>query len=450
MKPLAVLTPKGIAVEELVSSYSAKLDVNYLRYIIHYILSRMAMLIENENERIKSHWKLFDTYIPIYTKRLLVGTKKHREHIRFLGTPSEDTGNVLYRKDYSKGKSYSYKLSPRYDSQRLKYDFIDSKVFSRRIVDSMSKVTPVVKHNNGKYHFLFKFFNREKLTIDIDRARVLSQHRYAYYKDYKKHLSEMNLISELYNGIYRIYHQEETDARIHTNLTRLPKPYRKFVSYEGKKLVEVDLSNSIIYFLALLVNNKQEDNLFKLFPLLYMFINSFKTIANSEKELLLTLATEGGFYEEFIEPLYISYPRDKYMRLYEIEFGEAFTGSYEQKRNFTKKRLLAMLFAGLSSYKIEQMVFKRIFPTIHEGIRHFKKENGYKKFAHLLMQIESHYMLNVVARAFNRKYFREAPIFSLHDCLITTEDYQEQLEALMRNEFLERFGIAPKFKSAIW
>lgn len=59
-------------------------------------------------------------------------------------------------------------------------------------------------------------------------------------------------------------------------------------------------------------------------------------------------------------------------------------------------------------------------------------------------------MLDKVGRKFNMKYWKKAPVFSLHDCLITTEGFEGNLEAILKEVFVDVFNVAPKVETAYW
>jgi hypothetical protein len=109
-----------------------------------------------------------------------------------------------------------------------------------------------------------------------------------------------------------------------------------------------------------------------------------------------------------------------------------------------------MIFANINSYKKVQDIFRAKFPDLLDVLILFKKKFGYKSLSHLLLQMESCLMLDKVARKFNAKHWRVAPIFSLHDCLITTVDYESQLETILTEVFEEEFDVAPKVETAYW
>mgnify|MGYP000636581842 CR=1 FL=1 len=105
-----------------------------------------------------------------------------------------------------------------------------------------------------------------------------------------------------------------------------------------------------------------------------------------------------------------------------------------------------MLFAKPKHYHREQKIFKRQFPETLEAVNSYKRKFGYKKLSHLLLQTEAYYLLNVVARKFNRKYHRKAPVITLHDCLITTFDYKKVLQDTLSENLLSLLGSAPNLR----
>ena len=50
MKKFTVLLPIGHNLEEAVKEYPEKLDINYLKYILYYINSRLGEIIQNPEE----------------------------------------------------------------------------------------------------------------------------------------------------------------------------------------------------------------------------------------------------------------------------------------------------------------------------------------------------------------------------------------------------------------
>jgi hypothetical protein len=466
MKSFAVLIPEGLDIEDLVRVHSPNLDPDYLKYLIHLTLSQIAF-VHQEKDSIKplNFSDITKVYKQIHSGELLVSNPKHRKHIDFLRSGifkrkksrtsfEEIDGSLFHSKGYLVGKNpFMYKLNPIFLQQCLKVEYIKSPRLIKKIKESLTTLPSVVK--DGKYRFLGKFFDKNKLKVNFDEAVCFCQERYLEHKNYAKYVNELNQLVDLENGCYKIYNTPESDGRLHTNITSLSKVYRRFFTYDGKRLVEVDLSNSIIYFIAMIINNHVKLDKLKIsFSIkssyLLMFTKAFESIDKTEKELLKEKTISGEFYELFITDFRSSFSWDDLRKMFEFISNDEFDGSDKQLRKIAKKYLLAMIFADINCYKEIQDVFMKKFPNLLNLLISFKKMFGYKSLSHLLLQTESYFLLDKVARRFNFKYWRVAPIFTLHDCLITTVGYESQLETILKEVLMEEFDVAPKVKTELW
>ncbi|HEY0047391.1 MAG TPA: hypothetical protein VGB44_11840 [Flavobacterium sp.] len=445
MQRFAVVIPKGVNIETVIRfaqflDPSVKLDIEYLKYLINLVLSKMALRFEMEDKNV---------YIPIYSQSVRIRFSRHAQNIRALCERWFGNINILHRKPYTAGKSFSYAISPFYQNELLEVDYLTNTRMMKIARDESTKAHSVLTTISSRYHYLNKFFNPTSLQIDIGAAKILCDKRFSDHKSYHKYVSEMHQILELYNGTYRIYHNPDTDARLHTSITRLPRVYRQFVTFKGTKLVEIDLSNAVIYFIGTLLKELVNDNLLNS-PLVYMFAQSGETLATKEVEQFWKIASEGEFYDAFIQEFLCCYKPHQLKAYYEKEHCETYEGTNQQIRMIVKKRIVAMLFAKVSRYKKEQRIFQKRFPSILSKILDFKTTHSHEKFSHLLFQIESSVMLGIVAKNFNKFYWRKTAIYTLHDCLITTADFKNELENLMRNEFIKLFGMPPKMQAKAW
>jgi hypothetical protein len=463
MVQFAVLVPKDKDLENFLVNSSDEYDTEYLKYLIHYVVNGLSKIIERpfkEGEKIIPFAKNF---ISLHSKKdVLISYNIHKEHLDLLRANkiniirrksrtqySKETISVLYRRNFKKGEyPFGFRLNPRFTDIEFNIHYITNHKLINKIKKSSSKMPSVV--NSGSYKFLKKHFEDSKLNIDLDGAIELCKLRKNEHKNYSKYLKEIVQIIDLYNKTYKIYYKKETDGRIHTNLTRLPKVYRQFVSYNNLPLVEVDLSNSIIYFLSMLLSNKLNNALINNTPLLLMFMKSLLDVDNIEIELMQGKALNGTFYDDFIAEYQKNYIPDDIRIMFEIVNKEKFTGSDKQIRKVVKKRILAMLFAETYQFKTEQQIFETKYPNVLNVINKFKDEFGYEKLSHILLQLEAHFMINEAGRSFNNKHWRNAPLFTLHDCLITTADHVDELESIVKETFTKLIGVCPNTKTTFW
>lgn len=377
MKPVVVLIPEGLDIETLVNVHSPHLDADYLRYLIYIVLSKIAFKFEDkERKKLNPLSDTNEVYKAISSQNLLVSHRKHKEHIDFLRSDIltvtirksrtrfvEIKQSILHSKRYKVGQtSYRYKLNPILLKKRLKVEYIKSPKLSK-IKDSLTVIPSLLR--GGKFRFLGKYFDSNKLEINFDDAVCLCEERYSKHKDFVKYVSELNQLIDLKNGCYRIYYHPDTDGRIHSNITKLPKVYRKFLSYEGRRLVEVDLSNSIIFFLSMIVtvhSNLGGINIY-LSDYLLMFAKTLRSLDVVEKELLEQTAVSGRFYDLFIEDFKSSYSEKELGKMHKLVSSDVYDGSYKQIRKIAKKQLLAMIFAEETAYMKIQRIFRKKFQT---------------------------------------------------------------------------------------
>lgn len=467
-KKLAVLVPTGIDIDKIVQNSSLSLNGDYLKYLISSVILKQGKWIEN-NE-INQDKKTFENYVKIqslYTSELY---EKHKIHTEFLvgnnfevrrSRTTTKYVNILDRDNYIKGeKSFGYRLSNSYfRGKPLSVQYITDDKIIKSVIEEETKIHSIVKR--GTYKFLMKSFNPDKLEINIEEAVTLCEGRYKEHRNYNKYVKELTQILNIYNGIYRITFKEDSIERLYSNITQLPKAYREFITYDDKRLSEVDISNSVIYFLGILlkdytlINDTIKNNTIKntneeIYSNLLMISKSFESLCSKEIEVVHTSGINGTFYDMFIPDFERSFTFEQWKCYYEKEFEDEYIETDKQKRKVTKKLVLSMLFAEPNQYEEIQEIFKLKLPQFLELLNRFKEEHGHKIFSHILFQIEAYYVINVVAREFNKKHYRKAPVFTLHDCLITTFDHKDELEHILRENLSNMLKYAPKTESKLW
>ncbi len=464
----AIAIPKGIDIEELVKNNPNSLYGDYLKYLIGSVVNQMGKYVDEGeiNKREESNKvKLKDRYFKVNSLYNGGSYKKHKQNSDFLcgnnyevkrSRTTKRKVNVLDSDFYIVGeKSIMYRLSKSYFREKpLQVVYITDRKIITSLMENDSEVASIVK--DGSYKFLFKFFDSNKLKVDIDEAISLCEARYKVHKSYSKYVKEFTQLLNLYNGVYRISYKLDSINRLYSNITQLPKVYRKYVTYDNKQLVEVDISNSIIYFLGILLRDITNSNILINkdkginYHQLLMISKTFETLSTKEIELIFNLGVNGGFYDEFVPEFEKQFTFEELKYHYEREYEDEYIDTEDQKRKVAKKLIFAMLFAESNHYENVQEVFKTKFPQFLELLNAFKQENDYREFSHILFKIEAYYVINVVARKFNNSHWRKAPVFTLHDCLITTIDFQKELEYCFKEEMTNLLGTPPLTKTKKW
>ena len=366
---------------------------------------------------------------------------------------------VLYLSLYSEGNCYGYYFNNLHQLKNLRVDTLDTHTqLNRNIISRLSENSMRFKANHSansqKFRPLLKFFKSKKLRIDTESALNQIQEKYAKSGNYGQYIIDMQKIIDLHNGIYRFAHNPDTDGRLHNNFNQLNKTLRHHLSYDGKKLVEIDLSNSVPFILSsILSDNILFDYSKVISPIINshtsMFLKNLESLDLTEVEALQKESVKGTLYESLENDYETYFFPDLIM-----EFGyyeEDGTHKYDRPnfRNIIKGDLIAMIFAKNKQYKDMQEVFGKTYPTVLQFIRKAKKKK-FKRLSHFLFQIESHIMLELIAKGFNQQQRGRVPIFTIHDCIVTTEGNEHKLKEYMETTFNKIFKNPPSMKMKYW
>lgn len=461
MNQYYILKPKNLNLERLVNKYQPdfKLNLDYAYLIIYLVI--MWSDKKNNSKQVYLHSKFLEK---------LIGRDYHK-YIDFLLENYPATGNVLNGFKYKKGfHPFSYKLTKYYfDGGFELYIITDYKLINKFKRLFTKSINENIRTN---YYFLLKYFNDKKLTV-FSPFEAIEQTNYLASE--KRLKNALNLIRFL-NGEHKLTLKTKTDGRVHTNITRLSKGSRNYLQYDGEFLTEIDISSAVPYFLLLTMNCYLNNNLIYLnnfqyksyIPYTNMFDEVTGDIDKSELQQFGKSILEGQLYEQFSQLIlsrtfYESKGLDfnKVTKYYQHEFkdsfGYYFDGDLVDLKKFAKRRMLSMLFAKTSLYKFEQVIFKELYPTILKFINEFKdvqqhkdcedlkwtKEDSHKKLSCFCFQFEAKVMIDNIAREFDKLHKGKVPVFTLHDCILTTSSYGEELKDFMRNKFIQLFGVAP-------
>ncbi|GAL75986.1 hypothetical protein JCM19275_210 [Nonlabens ulvanivorans] len=328
------------------------------------------------------------------------------------------------------------------------------------------------------------------------------------YKCPEEQYKFSKLVAQRFKNNDFTHGQDQNVYRLHTNLTNMPSMMRNALTYKGQPLVSIDISNSHPYSAILLLINsfrlkrtnkpktalqidfgkkvqetiasfKQENkpsttsqqNLLDActnnsFPFkeadnsseidinsinnedrlnikdikvkdkgsYIMLLKQSVSPINSEIERYIKLVTTGKFYEYL-------------MQLFTTELGEGFNDRTTVKIEVLKLFFTANGFLHQPDAAAKK-VFKKHFPTVYKIFSAIKK-NDKADLPKLLQSIESYLILDVIAKRIARE-LPHAPIFTIHDSIATTIEYQDAVKKIMSEELESKIGIAPHLKVEYW
>lgn len=354
----------------------------------------------------------------------------------------------IFRYPYSEKSCFKYALNDiarsfKLETHKLETESAKGRGIVKRLKEDNQKIPSEIKR---RFRFMIKFFDNKALTIDLNSCIELIEKEYSVSNDYTSYLSQFQKVINMHNGAYSFHYNSETDGRLHNSFTFLNRKFRKYLSYQNKKLVQIDISNSIPTIFSLLLSRSINLDLKQIlnndiYIYSLMFNKISESIDNKEIELFQKISISGELYE-MVSAKYIrsniSYYIDKYDGYYDGEdyhFDDEF-----DSRKITKRSLLSMMFSKNGTYIDMEMAFEKLFPSIFKFIETMKENQDYKLFSHLLFQIESEIILEQVARTFNRLNNGRVPIFTIHDSIYTIKEKEEVLKSFMEKRFIELFG----------
>lgn len=456
-----ILKPKKLDLECLVNKYKPNFKFNIDKaYLIVYLIIKLGNK-KNNTKKVELSSKMLQS---------LIG-KEYNKYIDFLLENHIGDGNVLHGFRYSKNHPFSYKLTNYYFESGFELHVINDVSLIKKYKSFFAK-SIIQEQMRLNYYFLLKHFNSKRLSVFEPFKAIENTNALETAKRLKSALNLLDFI----NCEHHLTLKPHTDGRVHSNLTRLSKNSRQFLQYDGENLAEIDISSAVPFILYLVMRMYLDNNLIYLSKFSYSNSNLFiymldEVTGDIEKNELNDFGESiinGKLYEQFSELLlnqdfYESkgVQFNKAIKYYQFAFKEMFgyyfDGDLKDLKKFAKRRFLSMLFAPANKYSFEQIVFNELYPSIHKFINEYKnvyqykdsetmiysKKERHKKLSHLCFQFEAKVMIDNIAREFDKLHKGKVPIFTIHDCLLTTVNHAEELKLFMEDKFVDLFGVAP-------
>jgi len=260
-------------------------------------------------------------------------------------------------------------------------------------------------------------------------------------------------------------------GRLHTNITSLKSELRRFLSYRGEKLVNLDIRNSQpLLFSAILLNFllregslnglyhwKLDDSgvyydLGTLSPLLQVKEQGERDLPAPHAPLRCPAIITGGDEQDRREAmarrlLALGLPEDviRYTGLvqrgvfYEHLMTEGGVPN-GRRAKFKESFFGGVFFCRNRPVTRQAELFRSLFPNVYEVVHKIKRKD-YRHLAHILQRAESSLIVNRIAR----RCLNDLPgtfVATIHDSILTTPKAAEAILAIMMREFAG-VGLVP-------
>ena len=220
--------------------------------------------------------------------------------------------------------------------------------------------------------------------------------------------------------------KSDINFRFYTNLVSLPKKLRACLTFDGEELAGTDISNTHPLLLGnlcysdFLLKLKRDKNILVDDVKLADFISHLKTNPQDLAEYR-ELVQSGNFYESF----------EKYDR--------------SLNRDFVKKKMLSIINDDGINWSEDTLMLRRalmfLFPTIFD-LLDLLKSVDYHYVSSTLMSMEAqNLVINFPAKFYYEEKNRDIPMFTIHDCFLTTKSNIDYLDESLKKYWLTQLGI---------
>lgn len=295
-----------------------------------------------------------------------------------------------------------------------------SRVYSLNLGILNSKIT---RYKNQDKFLIKKYKNRisqveESLTEDssIDSDVKIKLIKDLFYVNIETERSIFYLDSlknednDIYNrnkysveciGDKHIFYHFDKYGRLHTNFTILKSFIRKnCLLIDGEETCEIDIDNSQPLFLTKLIQD-----------------SGTNWVKKDEFDLFKYLTIEGKYYQYLMNELKIKNKSDTKYLTYKVLFGRNNANSVSDKK------------------------FSKLFPTIYNFIKLYKKENDdYKIIAYELQRAESNLIFNKIVKQIYLSN-PDIKLVTVHDSIIVARRHKEEVSSIFYSKLYEEFGL---------
>jgi len=402
-----------------------------------YFLLNLIAVRNNAN---KDYTDYNESYVPLYSKILESYYYGYKKYIKYLCD-----NNILEKRNYSTSKatsnSFRFKNPVKYHNQ-LCYEKIELEDLSK------FKNIQIVHSFDGKIQkcsHLVKWFY-EGLEINCEGV----YNDYCKEKNYNKKLFAVLHSQKIKNKEFWFTRNFESDRRLHSPITNLPKKIRKHLRFKGDKLESVDIKCSqpffLIYFIEEVYKEIVEERK-KNYTIMFENILQIEKIIFSkdfvsEYSQLKNAILHDDLYSFLGEKLYpdtiIELKRNEFIGCRQNKYRTIV--SYNNPRELMKKTILRFLYVNtnnnryLTEDEIDFRLIESNFPYFSLLLKVFKK-NDHKRLSKILQNIESHCILDYVTKELSLQY-PEMPLFTIHDSVITTESWNKKVNLKLQMERL--------------
>jgi hypothetical protein len=384
----------------------------------------------------------------------------------------------------SSGYCQGYRITHKYNTGEVTFITIPNKLSKVITKYAAKEESPAVSAPD--YTFLLNQFESNTLSFDplvYDYIRNFGQQLFQ-----KVRVNNEFQTMLIYNLIGRwLYYIEQissgnpwrkvsnTNHRLNSSITNLPRLLRPFLLFNGEALTCLDVTSSQPYLLSSIMQAKFYNesrvgyNLKTIYPELYRelidngsidtsntcigyyssntgYTNSFiSNLSNSSSFMWCNFFTAPDIdsianYTQ--APFYLDFYTDLLNRYYRYNNVPKRVAQKEDREKL-KGTMMFVLFdenKGHRNNNLQIQMFQSVYPGVEKWLNQIHTLIGKKRFSYLLQRAESYLLLNVICKEFIEQH-PTAPLITIHDGIFTTIEYVRNLNGFVLRRLREITGI---------
>jgi hypothetical protein len=422
---VSVWCPKNLDVDVLLRSHDKRVREGVL-WLGHCIFTRLA---DDHRCRDRGQVPLRAEYL-----RKIIG----RHHLDDVRDAAWQVRYIDHSRSYSTGvRSMPYWILPPYDQ---------AEVIQRRVTDPTLCMN-IRRWHESRQHEEWQRIREEKTAVRATVCNHLWQNLQRVEIDEVVDLDDRRQpahrisVEKIRSGDW--WFKVDGYGRIHTNLTNLAKTLRKHIAVEGKRLVNVDISESqpLMFGIALAQAETERSRKAKANDEKGEKENKRRQAYHMMDDTMMdknTLLGEGFDRAGLSDDLRHWVELCETRRLYETVAAQLGTTREEAKR-----RVMIVLFDKPWHHNAASEALEKLFPMVVAAAREIKARD-HRRLAHFAQRIESAFMFGrVVPRIMDER--PDLFIATIHDSILTPTAEAVYVRQVMLEEF-SRLGVSPHVK----
>ncbi len=410
-----------------------------------YNLDFFYCLIDLIYERQMLDKELIGAYVHLDSRILQPLNHEYKPHLQYL----VDNKILISNQHYSNTVHFckSYKFTEQYSKSIACYVEITDKTLLKRLKRYQTKGSA----NGEDYDYLRKWFFCKDLVFDAEAAEDYSS--FLYLKDIAvikenpetRYNIRVKKIGYLASG-EKWFRIDSTAGRLHTNFTNLDKELRRFFSYQGRKLGNIDVGNSQPFLLIEIlketytsVQQYLTNNYYYSTPTNTNMLVNAQDSELRDVFLYIDLVVHGKLYSHLINE-------------FERAYGQNYFGTgldmAEKKAILKKEIIFHNLYSKVNSKARGKDLLAKLFPNVINAFNIYKQKD-YKRLSVAMQKIEADIIIKKACKKITTEY-PDVFIATIHDSIATTEDFKDIVMQVMAQSFKESFGLIPKLNFELW